>query len=775
MTFEIGFLFAVLAAMVYLFLTEKLPVDLTAFLGLVVLVFAGYVDPSDAFVGFSSPAVITMLAIFIVSAALLETGVADTIGSWIHRWVGSREIPLIITLMLVAGVMSAFMNNIAATAVLMPAVASLGSAAGIGPGRLFMPLSFGAILGGTTTLVGTPPNLLAGDVLAQQGLRPFGLFEFAPFGLVILGLGTVFMCTIGRRLLPAGGTPTVKGDGDELEQVYAIENRLFKLRIPRGSTLDGASIADTRVGNTLGVQIVSIRRGGRRMISPGGDVVLQGEDELLVQGNRESLQRLLRVRDLEVADAPSADAFDLPESGVLALRLAVPETAEFAGQSLREMEFRERYGIVVVQIERDGATLRDHLGSATLAPRDRVIGIGLESRLDEVSAAFEVEETGEAVLEALDDSVFVLDLTGDSALVGTTLAESRMGELTGLSVIGVVRAGEGWLNVAPALELRAHDRLLVVGDRARITGLVAVGDVELEEQASRREMESEQVRIVEAAVAPRSALEGKTPIEVDFRERYGLQILSVWRAGERIYDDLGDLALKVGDALLLLGDHDEADALAGDRDLILLTQGAERPRRRSKAPFALGALALMVGLVMSGLQPIQMAAFTAASLVVLSGALSMREAYQAIEWRAIFLVAAVLPAGAAMETSGAAAMLANSVTDVAGPYGPYAVLASLVLLSSLLSQGLDGAPAVVLLSPVVIETAQKLDLSPYPLMMGVALAASAAFMTPFSHKANLLVMGIGGYRSRDFLRVGTPLTIVLLAVIVFMVPLIMPF
>ena len=775
MTFEIGFLFAVLAAMVYLFLTEKLPVDLTAFLGLVLLVFAGYVEPANAFVGFSSPAVITMLAIFIVSAALLETGVADTIGARIHRWVGSREVPLVITLMLVAGAMSAFMNNIAATAVLMPAVASLGSAAGIGPGRLFMPLSFGAILGGTTTLVGTPPNLLAGDVLAKQGLRPFGLFEFAPFGLVLLGLGTLFMCTVGRRLLPAGEAPTAGRGGDELDQVYAIENRLFKLRIPRGSALDGASLADTRVGNALGVQIVSIRRGNRRMISPGGEVVLRGDDELLVQGHRESLERLLRVRDLEVADAPSAGAFDLEDSGVLALRVAVPEGSDLAGQSLRELAFRERYGVVVVQIERGGVGLRDHLGSATLEPGDRITGIGLESRMEEVSAAFTVEDTGEGVLESLDDSVFVLDLTEESALVGTTLAESRMGELTGLSVIGVLRAEDGWLTVAPGLELVAHDRLLVVGDRARITGLVAVGDVELEEHASRREMESEQVRIVEAAVAPRSALEGKTPIEVDFRERYKLQILSVWRGGERLFDDLGNLRLKVGDALLLLGDHHDADALGGNRDLILLSQGAERPRRRSKAPFAVGALALMVGLVMTGIQPIQVAAFTAASLVVLSGALSMREAYRAIEWRAIFLVAAVLPAGAAMETSGAAALLANSVTDLAGPHGPYAVLASLVLLSSLLSQGLDGAPAVVLLSPVVVETAQKLDLSPYPLMMGVALAASAAFMTPFSHKANLLVMGIGGYRSTDFLRVGTPLTVVLLAVVVFMVPLLLPF
>ena len=153
----------------------------------------------------------------------------------------------------------------------------------------------------------------------------------------------------------------------------------------------------------------------------------------------------------------------------------------------------------------------------------------------------------------------------------------------------------------------------------------------------------------------------------------------------------------------------------------------------------------------------------------------MKEAYRVIEWRAIFLVAAVLPVGIAMESSGTAQLISENLVVVAGEFGPYAVLASLIVLSSLLSQGLDGAPAVVLLAPVVFSTAEKLELSPYPLMMGVALAASAAFMTPFSHKANLLVMGAGGYRSWDYVKVGTPLTIVILAALIFLVPVFFPF
>jgi di/tricarboxylate transporter len=189
-----------------------------------------------------------------------------------------------------------------------------------------------------------------------------------------------------------------------------------------------------------------------------------------------------------------------------------------------------------------------------------------------------------------------------------------------------------------------------------------------------------------------------------------------------------------------------------------------------KAPFALGALMLMIVMVVAGYQPIHVAAFIAASLAVLSGALKMREAYRAIEWRVVFLVAALLPVGIAMERTGAALFLANGVTAAAGPLGPYGILASLVSLGSLLSQALDGAPAVVLLTPVALQTTQDLGLSPYPVMMGIGLAASAAFMTPFSHKANLLVMGAGGYRAMDYIRVGTPLTIILLAIMVLMVP-----
>lgn len=774
MTLEIGFLFLVLGAMVYLFLTEKLPVDLTAFLGLVILIFAGYVPADEAFDGFASSAVITMLAIFILSAALLNTGVADIVAKRIHRWVGSREIPLLVTVMIVAGVLSAFMNNIAATAVLMPAVASLGRQAGLSPSRLFMPLAFGAILGGTTTLVGTPPNILAGAMLEERGLEPFSMFDFTPIGVVMLGIGVLFMVTVGRRLLP-DRAPESDGGGPDLAQLYQLQDQLISIRIPKTSRLDGATLGSTRLGSALGVQIVAIVRDGRRQLAPTAETTLEGDDELLVQGQLEDLRELLRVQGVEVDD-PLSRELKQRTAGVEGIALKLRAGSGLVGKTLKDLAFREKYGPKVVGLERDGQILREHLALERLQVGDELLCIGLENEVTQLAeeTQFEVLERGVSALDRLvDHGLFVLELPESSPMVGHSVAVSRMGELMGLTIVGIVRDEHVDLRVTPDVVLRAHDRLLVSGERSRITGLLALGDVRLE-AASPTQLESSTVAVAEATIAPRSRAAGSTLAELDFRDRYGLQVLSVWREGEALRDRLHALALRVGDALLLQGPRDRLEKLTQDPNFIVLSDLGEPARKLNKAVFAIGGLLLMVGLVLFDV-PIQVAAFSSASLVVLFGALSMEEAYRAIEWRAIFLVAAVLPVGGAMEESGAASLMARTVMDVAGPLGPYAVLASLIVLSSVLSQGLDGAPAVVLLTPVVLESSTALGLSPYPFMLGVAVAASAAFMTPFSHKANLLVMGLGGYRSTDYLRVGTPLTVVLLVVMVVMVPFIFPF
>ena len=775
MTLEIGFLFLLLLSMVYLFLTEKLPVDLTAFLGLTILILTGYLTGEEAFTGFASSAVITMLGVFIVSGALLHTGIADFIGGHVHALVGSREVPLIVTIMLVSGVLSAFMNNIAAVAVLMPAIASISRRAGLAPSRLFMPLCFGAILGGTTTLVGTPPNIVAVAMMSERGLEPFSLFDFTPLGAVLLVVGILYMTTVGRFLLPTRELNRDLSDTQDLAEIYKLYEQLFSIRIPRDSPLDGLTLGSTHMGTALSVQVIAILRDGQQRLAPEGDTPLRGGDILLVEGQLSDLHELLRLQGVEVQKTGAGD-LPRPTKGVSGIRARLTSESRLAGRSLRELRFRERFGAVVVAIQRGQELLEDELAGEILQEEDEIIALGTRPQLEELASHPDlvVIQMGLSAVHQLQDHLFLIRIREGSRLAGLTVGASRMGELFGVTVGGIIRGGETRLGVSPEEIIQVDDGLLIAGEPSRVISLLELGKVHLDSHVVEPELETEDVGIVEAALAPRSAVADRTLMELDFRDRYGLQVLAAWRKGKPIHTHLADLALRLGDALLLQGPREKIRRLAADRDFVVLSQTAQAPRRTHKAPFALAGLALMIGLVVSGFQPIHVAAFSAATLVILAGALTMEEAYHVIEWRAIFLVAAVLPVGFAMERTGAAQLLAETVGDVAGPLGPYAVLGSLVFLSSLLSQGLDGAPAVVLLTPVTLQAAQGLGLSPYPIMMGVSLAASAAFMTPFSHKANLLVMGAGGYRAWDYVRVGTPLTVIVLILLILLVPIFFP-
>jgi len=783
MTLEIGFLLAVLAVMVALFLTERLPVEVTAFSGLALLVFTGYLKPDEAFTGFSAPAVITMLSVFLLSGGLQQTGVAELLGDRLHALGRGREVPLIVVLMLVAGALSAFMNNVAATAVLLPAVASISRRSGIAPSRLFMPLAFGAILGGTTTLVGTPPNILAAEVLDEQGLEPFRLFDFTPLGLVLLGTGVVFMVTIGRRLLPVRSprTPGPLG-GADLSRVYRLTERLFSVHVPEGSPLDGSTLKEARLGTALRVQVVALVRAGRRRLAPDPDVELRAGDLLLVEGELTELRELLAFQGVEVEETPPplTSAPGLVDGA--RLRLVDGDRApELVGRTLSELDFRERFGAVVARIERGGVAIAEELPKTPLEAGDEILVLGTSERLDALAAApgLKLVERGLEVLERVERGLFQLRVAAGSPLVGSDLRTARLGELVGLTVVGMVRDGTTRLAVPSDEPIHSGDRLLVSGQPSRILALLQLGHLDLtgevETGGPGDVLESEEVGVVEAVVAPRSKIAGHTLEELSFRERYNLQVLAVWREGGAIHRDLPRLVLRIGDALLLQGERERIDLVAGDPDFVVLSDRARPPRRVRKAPFALGALAVMITLVVGNLYPIHVAAFAAAVMVLLSRSITMEEGHRFIEWKAIFLVAAILPVGLAMERTGAALLLAETATWVAGGLGPVAVLAALAILSSLLSQGLDGAPTVVLLGPVVIHAAGQLAVSPYPLMMAVSLAASAAFMTPFSHKANLLVMGAGAYRAKDYLRVGTPLTVLVLALLTLLVPVFFPF
>jgi di/tricarboxylate transporter len=583
------------------------------------------------------------------------------------------------------------------------------------------------------------------------------------------------MLLFRRWLLPVrDGEQGGARDGD-LMRAYQLQESLFSVRVPDGSRLAGLSLRETRFGTALGVQVVSILRGGRRRVPPAADAVLAAGDVLLVQGKISDVEGLFRVQGVRIEEARPGE-LTRSEQSVDGMTVRILPGSTFAGRTLRELRFRERFGAIVVTVRRDGAVLRGELASEPLEERDELVLLGPQHQLERLAmrGGLDVTGFGGSVFEGLEGEFFVLDVPEGSGLSGTTLAQSRLRELVGLTVLGVLRGGRTLLALEPGESIAAGDRLLVSGEKERIHGLLAPGDVELGQEVADEGIGSADVAVVEATIAPRSRAAGATLERLSFRNRYGLRVLAVWREGHPIHTGLAKLKLRVGDALLLQGPWNKIQLLASDPDFVVLAASAHGPRRVAKAPFALGGLLILIAFVVTGFQPIHVAAFVAATFVVLTGAITMEEAYRGVEWRAVFLVAAILPVGIAMERTGAALLLADAVTSSAGAVGPYGVLAGLFVLSSLLSQCLDGAPAVVLLTPVALTTAEQLGLSPYPIMMGISLAASAAFMTPFSHKANLLVMGAGGYRVSDYLRAGTPLTVVVLLLLVFLVPVFFP-
>ncbi len=600
MTPEIGLTLGIIVAAVILFATEKLRVDLVALLVLLTLALTGLVSPSEAFSGFASPAVITVWAVYIVSNGLFKTGVADFLGERIIRVAGTSEPRLIAIIMLACGSMSAFMNNIGATAMLLPAVVGISRQTRIPLSKLLIPLSFASLMGGNLTLIGTPPNILASDLLHRRGLPGFAFFDFTPMGAIVFGSGILFMVLVGRHLLPARRpTPTDQDTALETLRAYVSE-----VRVPANSPLVGRTLFESRLGADYDLTVIGILRESSpgtgtvmREVSPNRDTVIEADDLLLIEGRIESLMKACQ-----------------------SLKLTI--------EAQRKLGFPDR--------------------------------------------------------------------------------------------------------------------------------------------------DSRQICTVEATLAPRSPIVGRSLRGLQFRDRYGFTALAIWRHGEVITERIRDVRLRFGDTLLLQGPCHRLAALQSSNDFLVLEPVDLTLRRTARAPFALGSLAAVLILVTAVKLPIALAMVIGAVLMVLTRCLTMDEAYQSIEWRSVFLIAGMLPLGLAMESSGTARFLADQVIRVVGPMGPLAVMAGIYVLASLTTEPMSNAAATLLIVPIAIDVALGLGADPRPFVLATVIGASTSFLTPVGHQANVLVFGAGGYRFFDYTRVGGPLNVVIFTATMLTLPVIWP-
>ncbi len=746
MTPDIVLLSCIVIVVIATLVTVVIPLEVMALLVLGTLAVTGLVSPLDALAGFSNPAVVTIWAVFILSGGLTRTGIANILGRYLLQIAGGGSAKMIIFIML-------------------------------------MPLAYGSLLGGLTTMIGTPPNILVSEALRTNGLTPFGLFDYTPVGIVVMTTGILFVTFIGTKLLPQQNQMRDTDNSDSAAAQYRLEERLFHITVPEDSALIGKTLAQSHLGATFGLNVVGITRARHTRVAPDKREIIKTNDELIVEGR---LERVLEMNNWGQLLAESSDSDDLrkldPEMEIAEITLGTH--CKFIGKTLSQLNFRNEYNLNVVAVYRDAQGISENMKQIDLKENDSLIVLGTTKNIASLA-----EQPGILGLLNFDNKAMaqhdlyqklrVLKIPDNSKLLGQSVHQSRLGDALDIQILAILR--ENGTAVLPRSDtLFEHgDKLVIFGLSDLIAVLLFQGleAVFIQEQATIDDLsvlEDEQSGIVEVILSPHSNLSGQTLQELRFREKYSLTVLAVWRKGKAIRTGLRDLKLQFGDALLLLGSWKKISVLGKEPDFIVLTDDIQEPVREDKAVTALAVMAAVLIPVILGWLPIYIAVVIGAAIMILTKCLTMDEAYRFIEWKAVFLIAGMLPLGVALDKTGTATLVAEQTIALLGPLGPYGVLFGLLVITFIATSIIPTAALVVLMVPIALKTSAGLGISPYPLMMGIAMAASSSFTSPVSHPANVLVMGPGGYKFMDYVKVGVPLTLLILFLLMVIIPIFWP-
>jgi di/tricarboxylate transporter len=592
MTVEMVLVLIVVLSAVILFITEKVPLDLVALTIIATLMMSRIITPEEGLSGFSNPATVTVGAMLVLSAGLFKSGAVNILGAGLHKLsrYGSRIMTL--TMMTCIGAISAFINNTAAVAMLLPVVMETARNMRMAPSKLLMPLSFASMFGGVCTLIGSSTNILVSSIAERYGQPGLGMFEMTQLGLVFFTAGTVYMLAVGVRWIPD------RGEEDDLTQRFAMGEYLTEIVLLPEAKSVGTTIADAPLGKDIDLEILEVRRHAGRLQFPGPHTVLQADDILLVRCNAAQITRLQ---------------------------------------------------------EREGITLKS--------------------------------------------------------------------------------------------EMQWRDR----------------------------DLESDETRLMEAVVAPYSVLDGRSVRGIRFKDNFGATVLAIRHHGELVHENLNTRILRGGDMLLLKVRTDSFKRLRDSPAFVMLSDVGLSTFRPQKLLTALAIIAAVVGAAALNVVPIVISAISGCALLILTGCLTMEEAYQAVEWKIIFLLAGVLTLGVALEKTGTALLLSNWLIATVGLWGPIALVSAFYLITSLLTEAMSNNATAALLTPIAIAAAQSLEVDPRPFLMAITFAASASFMTPVGYQTNTLIYGPGQYTFKDFLRVGAPLNILFWVLATIFIPVFWPF
>lgn len=590
MNIEILIVFFILTGAVTLFMMEKMPVDLTAVITMAALLLTGIISPDEAISGFSNRATVTVAAMFILSAAVFRTGVLNFAGNFIGDSLSKNYLFGQFTLLIIVGFLSAFINVTAIVALFMPVIISISGKIKISPSKLLMPLSFGALLGGVSTLIGTSTNILVSSIAVKHDLPAFGMFEMTPFGIIVLVAGIIYMLLIGIKFLPDRINPS------DYSEKYQMEDYITEIVLLPNAQSVNTEIRYSPLVKDLDIDIIEIQRGDDYHFFPNPSTVLLANDILKVRCKIDKLKNL-HVRE----------------------------------------------------------------------------GIKLKS---------------------------------DRKVNDYTLTDSRL---------------------------------------------------------------------VEAVVTHNSKLIGKTLKRINFRATYGATVLAIRHRGVLMHEKLGKTPLLAGDVLLIEVKQDWLPRLRQTFDFIIISEVNTIEFKKKKAFIAVAVIFLVVFTAAIGLVPIVQSAVIGSVLMVLTGVISLDEAYQSINWKVIFLLAGVLTLGLALEKTGAAALIAQFLISSVGTLGNRALVSAFFFLTLLFTNFMSNNATAAVIAPIAIITADSLGLNSRPFLMAVTFAASLSFMTPVGYQTNTMIYEPGNYKFTDYIKVGGPLDLILWILATILIPILFPF
>jgi di/tricarboxylate transporter len=587
MTHQQILVFAIIAATMALFIWGRLRYDMVALLALLAGVFTGLVPHDKAFTGFSDDIVIIVGSALVVSAGLARSGVLEVAMARVAPNLNSVQAQVVV---LVASVtlLSAFVKNIGALAMMIPIAMQMARRSEAAPSCYLMPMSFGALLGGLVTMIGTSPNIIVSRMRAEIVGEPFRMFDYAPVGLGLALLGIVFL-SFAYRLLPSR-----REAGAGLDAALDISDYVTEARVTAGSAVLGQTIGDLKRLADDEVTITALVRGRTRNAAPLPDARLREGDIVMIEGEPTALERAVASGGLELEgeDRPSEPA---------------PE-------------------------------------------------------------------------------------------------------------------GDG------------------------------------------------EIGVVEGVVGPNALLVNQTAAGLDLHAAFGVNLLAVSRAGERIVKRLRDVRLRTGDVIVLQGNLSQMPERLRDLGVLPLAHRSLRLGFGRRGIIALSVLAFSIGTTAFGALPVGIAFLTGAVLMILLGALPLREAYEAIDWPILVMLGALIPVSDAVRSTGGTDLIATGLFEVAHLLPAAGAVALVLVVAMAVTPFLNNAATVLVMAPVAASFAGQLGYRPDAFLMAVAIGAGCDFLTPVGHQCNTLVMGPGGYRFGDYARLGAPLSVL---VVIVSVPLLM--